>query len=73
MSKGNDLARVMTSISDERLEEAFKAERIQMSVLNVEKEEIRETAARFGLSITGYLLALHALVVERLREEGRRK
>lgn len=73
MSKGNDLARVVKSIPDERLDEAFKSERIQMSVLNVEKEEIRETADRFGLTITGYLLALHALLYERLHKAGPRR
>ena len=67
------LRSLVEKIPPRRLAEMFRRERVQMSVLNVEKESIRETAEHFGLSITGYLLALHALVVERLREEGRRK
>jgi hypothetical protein len=67
------LADLVAKIPRHRFEEMTRKERVQMSVLNVEKESIRETADRFGLSITGYLLALHALVVERLREEGRRR
>ena len=67
------LRSLVEKIPPRRLAEMFRRERVQMSVLNVEKESIRETAEHFGLSITAYLLALHALIVERLREEGRRK
>jgi len=73
MSKGNDLARVVKSIPKDRLDEAFQHERIQMNIMNAEKEEIRATAERFGLTITAYLLALHALVVERLAVERRKR
>jgi len=71
MSK--DLARLVKSIPKQRLDEAFKRERVQMSLLNVEKEEIREAADRFGLTISGYLLAVHGLVIERLAVERRKK
>ncbi len=67
------LRSLVEKIPPRRLAEMFRRERVQMSVLNVEKESIRETAEHFGLSITAYLLALHALIVERLREESRRK
>ena len=50
-----------------------KTKRININVTPQEHEEIHATAEHFSLSVTDYLLRLHALIVERLRQEERRK
>jgi hypothetical protein len=68
------LRELVRGIPRERLALALTAtERITFNVTPVDKEEIRATAEALGLSMTDYLLRLHALISERLREEGRRK
>lgn len=68
------LRELVKGIPRERLALALTAtERITFNVTPADKEEIRATAEALGLSMTDYLLRLHALVVERLREEGRRR
>lgn len=68
------LRQLVRGIPRERLALALTAtERITFNVTPVDKEEIRATAEALGLSMTDYLLRLHALVIERLRQEERRK
>lgn len=68
------LRELVRGIPRERLALALTAtERITFNVTPVDKEEIRATAEAFGLSMTDYLLRLHALISERLRQEERRK
>lgn len=50
-----------------------KSKRININVTPHEHEEIHATAESFGLSVTDYLLRMHDLISERLREESRRK
>lgn len=66
------LKELVRGIPPERLSLVLeKSKRINMNVTPQEHEEVRETAEALGLTVTDYLLRLHALVVERLRQEGR--
>lgn len=50
-----------------------RVKRININVTPQEHEEIHATAESYGLSVTDYLLRMHDLISERLRQEGRRK
>ncbi len=45
-----------------------KTERLNLLVTPQQKDEIRRAAERYGLSMTDYLLRVHALVDERLQK-----
>jgi len=72
-----DLARLkklVQGIPKDRLSLVLeRSKRVNFTVTPQEHEDIRRTAESFGLTMTDYILRLHALVSERLREETRRK
>lgn len=67
-----DVARVIREIPKRELEHAFgKTERLNLLVTPQQKQEIRATAERYGLSMTDYLIRIHALVEGRARVRRR--
>jgi hypothetical protein len=69
-----DLERVVRGIQRREIEKLGKTERMNLLVSPRQKEEIRAAAARYGLTMTTYLLTLHALIEGRgrSRKSGRR-
>ncbi len=55
------------------VEEQERADHVlQVRLTAREHQEIRQTAQRFGLSMTSYLLGLHRKAVEALQKKGGR-
>ncbi len=68
------LIEVVRNIPPERLALVLeRSKRINFTVTPHEHDDIRATADAFGLTMTDYLLRIHALVSERIREEGRKR
>lgn len=68
-----DLERLIREIPKRKLEDALgKTERLNLLVTPQQKEGIRAAAERYGLSMTDYLLRIHALVEGRSREPRRK-
>jgi uncharacterized protein (DUF1778 family) len=64
----------MKRISSKEIGEALgKVERINLLLTPQQKGEIRAAAERYGLSMTDYLMRLHALVESHSREPHRRR
>ena len=64
-----DLEGLIREIPKRNLEDALgKTERLNLLVTPQQKEGIRDAAERYGLSMTDYLLRIHALVEGRSRE-----
>lgn len=63
------LERTTRQIAPKEIRAALgKAERINLLLSPQQKEEVRAAAERYGLSMTDYLLRIHALVESRSRE-----
>lgn len=68
------LDKVGNRISDGEIRKALgRTERMNLLVTPGQKEEIRAAAERYGLSMTDYLLRLHALVQSRTQPARSRK
>ena len=46
-----------------------RTERMNLLLTPQQKEEIRAAAERYGLSMTDYLLRIHSLIEDRLRQK----
>lgn len=66
------LDKVGRGISDGEVRKALgRTERMNLLVTPGEKQEIRAAAERYGLSMTDYLLRIHALIESRSGKSGR--
>ncbi len=64
------LEEVVRKIPREKVRKALgKTERMNVLLTPQQKEEIRAAAERYGLSMTDYLIRIHALIEPRLRKE----
>jgi predicted DNA binding CopG/RHH family protein len=59
------LARILSGVDPARLAQVLdKKERINLRVSEADKEAMQSTAKAFGLTVTDYLLRLHAFAQE---------
>ena len=65
----NELAKLARKIDPARLEMALnKTDSIRIRVTPAEKEEIKRAAAKYGTTISDYLLQLHRLAGQKPRK-----
>lgn len=68
------LGNVGKQVSSRSIEKALgKTERLNVLVTPQQKQEIRAAAERYGLSMTDYLMRVHALVEAHIRLDHPRK
>jgi len=66
------LAELARGIPPERLEKALrKSKLLTMRVSEADHEDIKQTASALGLTVTDYLLRLHRLASEQLKERSK--
>lgn len=64
------LEEVVRKIPREEIRKALgRTERMNLLLTPQQKEEIRAAAERYGLSMTDYLLRIHSLIEDRLRQK----